>query len=138
MRAASAPSMTRPPRGWVWLCVVALLGFQALGLVHRALHGGPMPEPVRLAVQAAKQAAELERAAAAGTADEDSPLFKIGHVAGTGDCQLLDQLSHALGPIVQAFAWTVALPDHPLGTVQPHDATLAQLWRRAARGPPRA
>lgn len=134
MHRASAPTaVSRRQRGWIWLCLVALLGFQALGLVHRALHGGPMPEPVRLAVAAAQQAAELERAA-----PDDGSVLKFGHVAGSGDCQLLDQLSHALGPIVQALAWTALPPDAPAGFAQPHDATLAQQWRKGARGPPRA
>ncbi|WP_431052754.1 hypothetical protein [Roseateles sp. L2-2] len=136
---------TRQQRWWIWLCVVTVVGFQALGLVHRALHGGPMPEPIRLAVAAAQQAAAIERAelaaaaalAASGDADE-GPILTFGHVAGSGDCQLLDQLSHVLGPIVQASAWTAMPPDIPVGIDQPHDATLAQQWRKGARGPPRA
>lgn len=133
---------TRQQRWWIWLCVVTVVGFQALGLVHRALHGGPMPEPVRLAVAAAQQVAAIERAelaARAGSGDaEDGSFLTFGHVAGSGDCQLLDQLSHVLGPIVQASAWTALPPDIPAGIDQPHDAMLAQQWRKGARGPPRA
>jgi hypothetical protein len=134
--------MTRQQRWWIWLCVVTVVGFQALGLVHRALHGGPMPEPIRLAAAAAKQAATIELAEQVALADlgdaEDGPILKFGHIAGSGDCQLLDQLSHVLGPIVQATAWAALPPDMPTGIDQPHDATLAQLWRKSARGPPRA
>ncbi len=142
MSRSTTIAMTRQQRWWIWWCVVAVVGFQSLGLVHRALHGGPMPEPVRLAVFAAKQVAAIERAAAAalatsGDAQEDS-LLTFGHVAGSGDCQLLDQLSHVLGPIVQSSAWTALPPDVPAGVDQPHDATLAQQWRKSARGPPRA
>ncbi|MDH0866664.1 hypothetical protein [Mitsuaria sp. GD03876] len=133
MRHATLTPTTRRQRGWIWLCLVALLGFQALGLVHRALHGGPMPEPVRLAVAAARQAVEVER-----VSPDDGGALKFGHLAGSGDCQLLDQLSHALGPIVQALTWTALPPALPAGVDTPHDATLAQWWRKGARGPPRA
>ena len=125
MMRSSALTSTRPPRGWIWLCLVALLGFQALGLVHRSLHGAA-GHPSRVALALAQAAGE----------DNATPSF--GHAAGTPDCQLLDQLSHALGPMVQAFAWTAQAPDIPAGVDQPHDAMLAQLWRKGARGPPRA
>lgn len=135
MRQTPTLAASRQHRWCLWLCVVSLLGFQALGLVHRAVHGGPAPEPVRLALAAAQSVAAMERATAVASSDD---LFQFNHVAGSADCQLLDQLSHALGPIVQAFAWTAALPDHPVSTAQPHNALLAQLWRKSARGPPLA
>lgn len=142
MRRSLATALSRQQRWWLWLCVVSVIGFQALGLVHRALHGGPLPEPVRLAVLAAQQVSDLDASASASAdadADaDDGTVLKFGHVAGSGDCQLLDQLSHALGPVAQAQAWTALLPDHPVSAPQPHDATLAQVWRKAARGPPRA
>jgi hypothetical protein len=161
MSRSPSIAMTRQQRWWIWLCVVTVLGFQALGLVHRTLHGSPATSS-RLAFTVAAFAAAAEAAvdtvditdstadiasdaggesaaviAIAATTDEGSaPRF--GHVAGTPDCQLLDQLSHVLGPIVQATAWATLPPDMPTGIAQPHDATLAQLWRKGARGPPRA
>lgn len=135
MTRSSALTSTRPHRGWrgwrgwIWLCLAALLGFQALGLVHRSLHGaGGHPSRVAAAVSTAL----------AQAAGEDTSSLSFGHAAGTPDCQLLDQLSHALGPMVQAFAWTAQAPDIPAGVDQPHDAMLAQLWRKGARGPPQA
>ena len=137
---------------WIWLCVAAVLGFQMLGLVHRTLHGAPvLPSRLAIAVVQLAAAAEtadtvltadssatLRLASVATTARDDSAPPRLGHAAGTPDCQLLDQLSHALGPGVQAMAWTALLPDHPVSAPQPHDATLAQVWRKAARGPPLA
>jgi hypothetical protein len=120
--------MTRQQRWWIWLCVAAVMGFQALGLVHRTLHGSPVASS-RLAVTVA---------AIAAAASEDGSTPSFGHAAGTPDCQLLDQLSHVPGPIVQASAWAVLPPDMPTGMDQPHDAVLAQQWRKSARGPPRA
>ena len=125
MTRSSAPTSPRPHRGWIWLCLVALLGFQALGLVHRSLHGA--------AGHASRMAVAIAQAAG-----EDTSSLSFGHAAGTPDCQLLDQLSHALGPMVQAFAWAAQAPDIPAGVEQPHDAMLAQLWRKGARGPPPA
>jgi len=122
MRATPMPTRTRQQRWWIWLCLAAVLGFQALGLVHRTLHGSP--------------AASSRLVFAIAAEEGDAPRF--GHAAGTPDCQLLDQLSHVLGPIVQASAWNALPPDIPTGVDQPHDATLAQQWRKGARGPPRA
>lgn len=165
MSGLTASATTRQQRWWIWLCVAAVMGFQALGLVHRTLHGSPAASS-RLAFTVAALAAAAEAAVdtadatatatatatsegggenlstAGGTAvavmaDEGStPRF--GHAAGTPDCQLLDQLSHVLGPIVQASAWAALPPDIPTGIDPPHDATLAQQWRKSARGPPRA
>lgn len=122
--------MTRPlnviprhqARWWLWLCVVSVLGFQLLGLVHHTLHGGV--DAVRL--HATAQAHEAVAA----------PSF--GHAAGGMDCQLLDQLSDALGPTVQALAWTALLPDGPVALAQPHSAVVAPVWRQPARAPPLA
>nr|WP_297529283.1 hypothetical protein [uncultured Roseateles sp.] len=158
MSRSSAIALTRQQRWWIWLCVAAVMGFQALGLVHRTLHGSPAVAS-RLAFTVAALAAAAEAtvdakeataavasdagagngtamAAAMTTDDGDRPRF--GHAAGTPDCQLLDQLSHVLGPIVQASAWAALPPDIPTGVDQPHDAMLAQQWRKGARGPPRA
>ena len=125
MHRPAATLRTRQQRWWIWLCVAAVLGFQALGLVHRSLHGSA-GHPSRIAL------------AIAQAAGEDTPAPSFGHAAGTLDCQLLDQLSHALGPVAQAFAWTAPSPDLPVDVDAPHDAALAQLWRKGARGPPRA
>lgn len=112
-------------RWWVMLCLVSLLGFQSLGLVHRSLHGGG----------AAPRAVLVGQGQAVGTAVAlKSP--SLGHLPGSTDCQLLDELSTALGPITQALAWTALLPDHPVSTTQPHSATVAQTWRAPARAPP--
>lgn len=110
-------------RRWVWLGLFSLLAFQALGLVHRVLHAGPALPGGPVSV--------LEASATA------QPPW-LGHVAGGQDCQLLDQLSQALGPGVQALAWTAVLPDAPLSTPQPHSASPALHWRAPARAPPRA
>lgn len=177
---------SRSQRGWVWLCVVSLLAFQALGLVHRALHGGGLPTQLRLAVQmqswrtavglhpaltslaspalrdgsnpatlgweALASAFALTPDGASGdtvaaapvagsvvaAASPAGPAPRFGHAAGSIDCQLLDQLGQALGPIVQALAWTALLPDGPVATPQPHSAPLARVWRLPARAPPLA
>lgn len=123
MHRPTATLRTRQQRWWIWLCVAAVLGFQALGLVHRSLHGSAS-HPSRIAI--------------AQATGEDTPAPAFGHAAGTPDCQLLDQLSHALGPVAQAFAWTAPPPDLPADLHAPRDATLAQLWRKGARGPPLA
>ncbi|UXH80318.1 hypothetical protein [Roseateles amylovorans] len=187
----------RLQRGWIWLCVVSLLAFQVLGLVHRSLHGGSLPAQLRLAMQAQSLRASvgqgigigigiglglelglrrvptqaLARSADTGTvangdgavisssgrwtpggadtagtiastADVPGPVdtagARFGHAAGSTDCQLLDQLGQALGPIVQAMAWTALLPDGPVATPQPHSAPLARVWRLPARAPPLA
>jgi len=107
-------------RWWVVACLISLLGFQSLGLVHRALHGSGVAPRVQL------------------SAANPSPGPNLGHVAGSSDCQLLDQLSTALGPMTQALAWTALLPDHPVATPQPHSALIAQVWRLPARAPPLA
>lgn len=166
MSRSSSIALTRQQRWWIWLCVAAVMGFQALGLVHRTLHGSPATSS-RLAFTVAAFAAAAEatvdakeatatvasdvgvgdgngdgngngngKAAAMTTDEGGTPRF--GHAAGTPDCQLLDQLSHVLGPIVQASAWAALPPDIPTGIDQPHDAMLAQQWRKGARGPPRA
>ena len=36
MSRSSAIALTRQQRWWIWLCVAAVMGFQALGLVHTA------------------------------------------------------------------------------------------------------
>ncbi|OWQ92172.1 hypothetical protein CDN99_07460 [Roseateles aquatilis] len=142
MRVPAAPSHRRQHRWWIWLCLVGLLGFQSMGLVHRAMHGGRIVEPARLALLTAQTAAQTTARAAGREASIESPAEVIpqrfGHAAGGLDCQLLDQLSHALGPTVQALAWTALLPDFPVSTPQPHSAPLAQVWRKSARGPPLA
>lgn len=211
------PRIHRPWRGWVWLCVVALLGFQSLGLMHRAMHGGALPggrtllvgqverlslpvdrdsllaaratlsvegtsrsveralpsveltlpptertsrsnERVVLSAERASRSAELvsvssrsatgEGAATQSSADaapasaaspETSPAKSaFGHLAGSADCQLLDQLSEALGAPFQALAWTMLLPDVPVGSPMPVSAPTLALWRHDARGPPTA
>ncbi|WAC71824.1 hypothetical protein OU995_19865 [Roseateles sp. SL47] len=122
------PALPHVLRWWVLVCVVSLLGFQALGLVHRALHGGSVAPRLLLA---------SSWAAGANPAHDIQP-SSLGHLPGSGDCQLLDQLSTALGPISQALAWTALLPDHPVATPHPHSATVAQVWRALARAPPAA
>lgn len=146
--------MARRQGWWIWLCVAAVMGFQALGLVHRTLHGSPAASS-RLAFTVAALAAAAEAAVdvtdtsadvtfdvggddATTVATDEGSTPRFGHAAGTPDCQLLDQLSHVLGPIVQASAWAALPPDIPTGIDPPHDATLAQQWRKSARGPPRA
>lgn len=117
------PALPRVLRWWVMLCLVSLLGFQSLGLVHRSLHGGSAAPRAMLAVDASATPSVLK-----------SP--SLGHLPGSIDCQLLDELTSALGPITQALAWTELLPDHPVSTPQPHSATVAQTWRAPARAPP--
>lgn len=117
------PALPRVLRWWVMLCLVSLLGFQSLGLVHRSLHGGSAAPRAMLAVDASATPSVLK-----------SP--SLGHLPGSIDCQLLDELTSALGPITQALAWTALLPDHPVSTPQPHSATVAQTWRAPARAPP--
>ena len=109
-------------RRWVWLGLFSLLAFQAMGLVHRVLHAGPgMPGGTVAMVEGGPSA----------------PAPSLGHVAGSQDCQLLDQLSQALGPSTQPPAWGAALPDAPLSSPQPHSAIPALHWRAPARAPPR-
>ncbi|HEY1395683.1 hypothetical protein [Roseateles sp.] len=148
MSRSSSTAMTRQQRWWIWLCVAAVMGFQALGLVHRTLHGSPaassrlafsvaaLASAAGAAVDTSDATTDVDIAKAVATDEEGTPRF--GHAAGTTDCQLLDQLSHVLGPIVQASAWAALPPDIPAGIDQPHDAMLAQQWRKGARGPPRA
>jgi hypothetical protein len=152
-RSATSP-LTRQQRWWVWLCLVGVLGFQAMGLVHRTQHGGAVAQPVRIVLAMATLVAPADGARAlpvevgdiadvVGISDAldvsvDAVKLSFGHVAGSSDCQLLDQLSQALSPIVQALAWTALLPDFPVAGPQPHDASLAQVWRKAARAPPLA
>lgn len=116
-------------RWWVLLCLVSVLGFQSLGLVHRTLHGG------------SGGGSRASLVASPGHAASPGVAFKspsLGHLPGSIDCQLLDELSTALGPIAQALAWTALLPDHPVATPQPHSAAVAQVWRVPARAPPAA
>jgi hypothetical protein len=117
-------------RWWVLLCLVSVLGFQSLGLVHRALHGGAGAGVPRPGFTVSTR----------DTARPDIALKSpsLGHLPGSIDCQLLDELSTALGPVTQALAWTALLPDHPVATPQPHSATVAQVWRVPARAPPAA
>ncbi|MBB3193011.1 hypothetical protein [Roseateles terrae] len=126
--AAGMSALPSAVRWWVMLCLVSVLGFQSLGLVHRTLHGGSAGPRVSLS-------ASLSDTSSAGVSFK-SP--SLGHLPGSIDCQLLDQLSTALGPVVQALAWTALLPDHPVATPQPHSATVAQVWRLPARAPPSA
>lgn len=116
------------------LCLVSLLGFQSLGLVHRTLHGGSAGPRAALAVAGTGSSASTASALDVGNDVVKAP--SLGHLPGSSDCQLLDQLSTALGPITQALAWTALLPDHPVSTPQPHSATVAQTWRAPARAPP--
>lgn len=166
------PSLPPVLRWWVMLCVVSLLGFQSLGMVHRTLHGGIAAPLAVLAVAGtgsgvgtapainvgneagapahrADGTPRTHRATAAnpdGGADLATPApvaatFKspsLSHMPGSSDCQLLDQLSTALGPVSQALAWISLLPDHPVSTPQPHSASVAQTWRTPARAPPAA
>lgn len=122
---------------WIWLCLVSVLGFQSLGLVHRALHGhgGHLSQRIVAAASACSP-----DAAAVGRVDgtKDSLASAFGHSAGSVDCQLLDQLSDALGPTVQAASWTAFLPDLPRALPQPLDARLTPPWRLPARAPPLA
>lgn len=154
MTRAAPSSLTRHQRWWVWLCLVGVLGFQAMGLVHRTLHGGAVAQPVRIALAVASLVAPVDGAQAlpvevgdiadligvsdAVDVDVDAVKLSFGHAAGSSDCQLLDQLGQALSLTSQALAWTALLPDHPVAGPQPHDASLAQVWRKAARAPPLA
>lgn len=145
MTRSATSTLTRQQRWWVWLCLVGVLGFQAMGLVHRTMHGGAVAQPVRIAMAVAAASAELAEAQDADALDMDlaeasvdAIKLSFGHAAGSADCQLLDQLSQALSPTVQALAWTALLPDFPVSGPQPHDASLAQVWRKAARAPPLA
>jgi hypothetical protein len=135
----AAPGMSAV-RWWVLLCLVSVIGFQSLGLVHRTLHGGGAA--VRWGVVSAGAASVTARWIVSGTGSDIAPSAvalkspSLGHLPGSIDCQLLDELSTALGPIAQALAWTALLPDHPVATPQPHSATVAQVWRVPARAPP--
>lgn len=112
-------------RRWIWLGLLSLLAFQTLGLVHRVLHGGIVHPAKPVAMAVAEQAASAQ------------PHW-LGHVAGGQDCQLLDELSQALGPTVQLSAWTALLPDAPVSTPLPHSVSPAWRWRAPARAPPQA
>ncbi len=139
----AAPGVSALPsavRWWVLLCLVSVLGFQSLGLVHRTLHGGGGGSRAGVAASS-RDTASANLAFQSPSTVSPNLAFKspsLGHLPGSIDCQLLDELSTALGPIAQALAWTALLPDHPVATPAPHSATVAQVWRVPARAPPAA
>lgn len=81
-------------RAWlaVWLLVAALLAAQALGLVHRVVHGGKAPAGVAQLAHV-HVAAHATHAIDVGDAPTLAHLF-AGHADDAG-CRLYDGLAHA-------------------------------------------
>lgn len=83
----------RPGRGLVALLVFALLGLQALGQAHRALHGQRDVPAIGLAQAAGLALVQVSAEPAtpqAPAAQEDRGPF--GHDRQTQECRLYDQL----------------------------------------------
>lgn len=127
----------RPGRGLVALLVFALLGLQALGQAHRALHGQRDVPAIGLA-QAARLALAQVSAEAATTQDraaqEDRGPF--GHDRQTQECRLYDQLLLAdlafAGPAVAHAPPAAGASEHLLAAA-PAGATR---FAYRARAPP--
>lgn len=99
----------------MWLCALALLGFQLMGHWHRVAHA-----PGLLSPQQVEKVAKT-----------------WGHSSGDEDCRLFDQLSHDPGYSThQLPVCAMPLQMERAEAVLPAGADSAAHWKRGARGPP--
>jgi hypothetical protein len=112
MRRMQYRRPSRHAMAWAVLLAMVLVFTQALGAMHRIAHGG---------------------AASQGTAADHA----FGHTAGSGDCQLFDQFTHAdaptaAPPALAATACEAAAPQAADRSIAGSASPLPFL----ARGPP--
>ena len=115
----TALRLLRRPADWLaWLALALLLSAQGLGQLHRVAHAG------------AHGAARLQAQGPAKSAAD------WGHVAGSADCQLFDQLGHVDGLPDVLVLPLAALPAAPAAGPLARSARLPARWSLRARAPP--
>lgn len=126
-------------RRLAWLLLTAMVLWQMLGLLHGTVHARGESEPD--AGLHAAHAAHATQVAHAADQAQPAPAARLtllfaGHDQGSGDCRLLDQLSHshpfptAVAPCVATLAASGFVP-------APRDAIVARKGSRVrARSPP--
>ena len=122
----TAPPALRPAhRALICLVLAALLLAQALGMVHRVLHGAHAAPVQALALpHAERQQAQLLAA-----------LFD-GHEEGQADCRLFDQISHADLAAADLPVFEATLPHGVRPVAHGHWHAAARPAGFQARGPP--